>query len=381
MQPCRTVLAQKIRERRQTLEEFAAYAETFAREHHERATLSVRHLQRLAAGRRSDGRPLRSVQPATARLLERIFDLSIDELLAPPLELKSENHGAVELQRMLHASARVDAATMAVLQDQLSGIRRLDRQLGAAVAHDEVLAKIRQVTSLMTYSLSADIRARLAGYLSELHCLAGWQALDMARVDVSWQQYEQAKAAAVQSGLAPFVALAAAGQAFVLADIEETKKAVEVLDAARRAADRKCSPLLRSWLAAAHGETLAGNGDRSDSLRAFDSAASLLPSGARDVDGPYVALDPVHLARWRGYALARFADPDAVDVLATALVDLDPTFARAETALRVDLATALAALDERTEARAQAAHAGRLAAEIGSTRQQRRMRSLAAAIA
>jgi tetratricopeptide (TPR) repeat protein len=203
----------------------------------------------------------------------------------------------------------------------------------------------------------------------------------MTQPDVSWRQYEQAKAAAIQSGLAPFVALAAAGQAFVLADIEETQKAVEVLDAARRAADQKCSPLLRSWLAAAHGETLAANGERADSLRAFDSAASLLPPGALDPDGPYVALDPIHLARWRGYALARFADPDAVEVLATALEDLDPTFTRAETALRVDLATALAALGERTEARAQAEHAARLAAEIGSTRQQRRMRTLAVAIA
>jgi hypothetical protein len=270
---------------------------------------------------------------------------------------------------------------MAVLQEQLSGIRRLDRQLGAAVAHDEVLAKIRQVTSLMTYSLSADIRARLAAYLSELHCLAGWQALDMAQVDVSWQQYEQAKAAAVQSGLAPFVALAAAGQAFVLADIDETEKAVEVLDAARRAADQRCSPLLRSWLAAAHGETLAANGERANSFRAFDTAVSLLPPEADEPDGPYVALDPVHLARWRGYALAQFADPGAVEVLATALDDLDPTFIRAETALRVDLATAFAALGERTEARTQVEHAGRLAAEIGSARQQRRMRSLTVAIA
>ena len=134
----------------------------------------------------------------------------------------------------------------------------------------------------------------------------------------------------------------------MLVDSEETEKAVEVLDVARRAADRKCSPLLRSWLAAAHGETLAANAERAGSLRAFDSAASLLPSDALDLDGPYVALDPVHLARWRGYALARFADPDAVDVLATALEDLDPTFTRAETALRVDLATAFAALGERT---------------------------------
>jgi 8-oxo-dGTP pyrophosphatase MutT (NUDIX family) len=80
----RTVLEQKIRERRQTFEEFAAYAETYAREHKEPGTLGVRHLQRLVSGRRSDGRPLGPVRPETARLLERIFCMNIDELLAPP---------------------------------------------------------------------------------------------------------------------------------------------------------------------------------------------------------------------------------------------------------------------------------------------------------
>lgn len=83
-QAFRTVLEQKIRERRQTFEEFVAYAENFAREHHEPGTLGVRHLQRLVTGRRSDGRPLGPVRPETARLLERIFRLSIDELLSVP---------------------------------------------------------------------------------------------------------------------------------------------------------------------------------------------------------------------------------------------------------------------------------------------------------
>ncbi|AHH94077.1 NUDIX hydrolase [Kutzneria albida] len=81
----RTVLEQQIRNRRQTFEEFAEYAERFAREYSEPGTLSVRHLQRLVAGRRADGSPLGRVRPATARLLERIFGLSIDELLAPPV--------------------------------------------------------------------------------------------------------------------------------------------------------------------------------------------------------------------------------------------------------------------------------------------------------
>lgn len=80
----RTMLEQRIRQRRQTFEEFAEYAETFAREHGEPGTLSVRHLQRLVAGRRPDGRPLGPVRPATARLLERIFGLTIGELLAAP---------------------------------------------------------------------------------------------------------------------------------------------------------------------------------------------------------------------------------------------------------------------------------------------------------
>lgn len=84
VRPPRTMLEQQIWNRRQTVEEFAEYAERFARQHGERGTLSVRHLQRLAAGRSSGGRPLSTVRPATARLLERIFLLPVGELLAPP---------------------------------------------------------------------------------------------------------------------------------------------------------------------------------------------------------------------------------------------------------------------------------------------------------
>jgi hypothetical protein len=84
MRTARTVLEQKIRERRLTFEEFAAFAETFARENGEPGTVSARHLQRLASGRGPGGRPLGEVRPATARLLEHIFDMSLGELLATP---------------------------------------------------------------------------------------------------------------------------------------------------------------------------------------------------------------------------------------------------------------------------------------------------------
>jgi hypothetical protein len=55
----------------------------YAREHGEPGTLGVRHLQRLVAGRGAKGQPLGPVRPATARLLESIFGMTVDELLAP----------------------------------------------------------------------------------------------------------------------------------------------------------------------------------------------------------------------------------------------------------------------------------------------------------
>jgi len=83
----RTVLEQRIWERRQTYEEFAEFAEMFAREHREPGSVGVRHLQRLAAGRKPSGEPLSPVRPSTARLLERIFGVGIDVLLSPVEEI------------------------------------------------------------------------------------------------------------------------------------------------------------------------------------------------------------------------------------------------------------------------------------------------------
>jgi hypothetical protein len=84
VRPARTVLEAKIRERRMTFEEFAVYVETYAREHGESGTIGLRHLQRLVAGVGHRGVPLGPVRPATARLLEGILGLSMDELLMVP---------------------------------------------------------------------------------------------------------------------------------------------------------------------------------------------------------------------------------------------------------------------------------------------------------
>jgi hypothetical protein len=212
-----------------------------------------------------------------------------------------------------------------------------------------------------------------------MHTLAGWQALDLGDVPNSWQHYEHSRTAAAQSDSIPHESHAAAEQAFVLIDVGATRDAVELLDDTRRRADASSPRVLRAWLAAAHGEALAAHGDRTASLNAFDQAADLLPNDPTD-ERPYVALDPVHLARWRGHALARFGHPDAIALLANALNRLDATFVRAETALRVDLATALAANGDRGQAHTHADRAQALARELGSKRQQRRLQTLAASL-
>ncbi len=376
--PPRTVLEQRIRERNLTLEEFVEHAERYAREHKETGTLSVRNLQRLVAGRHAPG----AIRPATARLLEHILDETISELLRPPNTPRPDDHieDNEELQRRLDTGLRVDQSVIRLLHEQLDGIRKLDRQLGALVVRDELTTKIKQVTVLMTHSLTPAVREQLAAVLSEMHTLAGWQALDTGAITGSWAQYEWAKAAALQSASTANVAHAIAEQAFVLLDLGRSPDALAALEAARQAAEQSAPRVLRAWLAAAHGEALAANEQLSASLQAFDDANELLPSGDTSIDRPYVALDNVHLSRWRGHALARFGAREAVAVLSGALAQLDPSFVRAETSLRVDLATALSAAGEHDHALAHAERAKSLAAQLGSARQNGRLRAVLASL-
>ena len=369
----RTVLEAQIWQRRQTFEEFAEYAETFAREHGEPGTLSVRHLKRLAAGSGPDGNRVGRPRQATARLLERIFGVDIEQLLSAPNLEGTDAEGEIELRDRLRSSAKVDETTLALLQDQLTATRRLDRQLGAPVAYGEVLAKIKQVTPLLHHSLRASRREKLAEHLCELSALAGWQALDMGRLTEAWQHHERGKAAAKESSNPEFEAHVTAEQAFVLIDLGEESEAVQLIAGVRQTSGRRCDRLMQAWLAAAHGEALAAVWQRSESLNAFDQASTLLPEQCDINDGPYLALNSAHLARWHGHALSRVDAPEAVYILTSALEQLDPTFIRAETALRIDLTAALISENELEQASHHFHHARELATEIGSKRHLQRL--------
>ncbi|MDT7761682.1 MAG: hypothetical protein QOC63_1102, partial [Mycobacterium sp.] len=286
-----------------------------------------------------------------------------------------EEPEAAELRARLAVARTLDQETVEVFRHQVDHARRVDRRFGALTQLDQLRTQIDQVQHLLTYSAGPQ-RPALAGVLVEASTLAGWQALDRAAVGQAWMHYERAKAAAREAESAALLAHSTAEQAFVLIDLNETTAAVDQLAHARSIANCTATPLLRAWLAAAHGETLAAAGHGDDARRAFDTASDQLPAEPIDSALPFLFLGSSHLDRWRGNALARVGAPDAIDELTDALARLPADFVRARTGLLVDLAFAHAAAGDRDAALTYARQARRLAAQIKSDRQQRRLNQL-----
>jgi tetratricopeptide (TPR) repeat protein len=307
------------------------------------------------------------------RLFREIYGRTNAELGFP--EEPEEEPEAAELRSRLAMARTVDPTAVDVFRHQVDQARHVDRRFGALTQLDQLCSQIHQVHQLLTYRAGPQ-RPALAGVLVEASTLAGWQALDRAALGQAWTHYERAKAAAREANSPALLAHATAEQAFVLVDLDETTAAVDHLAYARTIATGSAAPLLRAWLAAAHGETLAAAGQADDARRAFDTASGLLPSGPVDPALPFLFLGDSHLDRWRGNALARVGAPDAIEQLTDALGRLPAEFVRARTGLLVDLAYAHAAAGDRDAALAHARQGRRFAAQIKSDRQQRRLNRL-----
>jgi len=279
---------------------------------------------------------------------------------------------AEELRARLAAARSVDAASVHAFRSMIDHMRRLDRQFGAAAQLDQLRAHITQAENLVMHAPASGQRAALAGALTEATALAGWQALDRADLDQAWRSHEQAKHAAREAGAPHLLAHATAQQAYVLLGLDDAAGAAEQVAHARSTAGGS-APLIRAWLAAAHGEMLAADGDRGGALRAFDAAEALLPADPVDPTLPFLFLGGAHLARWRGSALAQLGDGQAIDQLTGALARLPDSWVRARSGLLVDLAHAHAAAGDRDAAVERAREARATARQINSDRQLRRL--------
>ena len=209
--PPSTLLELKIRELGMTLGEFVEHAEAFARDHGERGTISMRHLQRLISPR---DRPT-SLRPATRRLLEAIFATPAMELLGPPpradvgeanSQVGAEDASSVvadwqreaaEVARLVARSARVDQEALDLLASQVENTRRLDRRFGASTLLGALRLHAEHIEQLLTHATESRIRRSLAAVLVDAHTLAGWQSLDRGEVVSAWRHYGRACDAAL----------------------------------------------------------------------------------------------------------------------------------------------------------------------------------------
>jgi len=309
------------------------------------------------------------------RLFRDIYGLTSAELgFAPgPDEIDDDT---ADLRSRLAVARLVDAGTVELFRTQLEAARRMDRQFGGITLLDQLRGTLDQIQVMLAFGARPGQREPLATVLAETAALAGWEALDRNAVAQAWTHHERAKAAAREAGSDALLAHATAQQAFILIDIGDNAEAADQLAHARALAERSSPALLRGWAAAAHGEGLAAVGDRNGALRAFEAAEAVLPDDPADPALPYLFLAGAHLERWRGHALSRLGDAEAITSLSAALPRLPVDFTRARTGLLVDLAHAHAAAGNRDEALAHARDAKRLARQIKSDRQLRRLAGL-----
>jgi hypothetical protein len=281
-----------------------------------------------------------------------------------------------ELTQRLDTASTVDGGLVALLEGQTQSFRLLDRRLGAVQLLTQTEAHLGQIIALLRYALPGTQRAALGAAAAEAAALAGWQALDLGKPDQSWDLHETAKTAARETDDPTFLAHVTAQQAYALLDMERTSDALMLMQHARKTAGTKIGALLQAWLWAAEAEALAANSKEREARLAMDTASQLLPNDPVTEELPFLVLDPVHLARWRGCSLALLGADEAIEELTSSLASMDPSFTRARGGMHCDLALAYSAQGDHSAARKEAKKAASLASITSSIRQRKRIAKL-----
>ncbi|MGO2745645.1 hypothetical protein [Microbacterium sp.] len=306
------------------------------------------------------------------QVLRRLYNLTNAELGFTGRSSLIVGDETAELAARLASTARVDSVLIGVFDQQTHALRLQDRTFGAATLLDQMSAHIRRIQGHLDHSMTPGVRIGLARVLADAGALAGWQALDAGAAKRAWKHFKRARNAALEAGSPILLAHAIGEQAYALLEVGDPHRALDAIQHAKSLGSHP--PLLTAWLAAAEGEFAAASGNTTDALRAFDRAQQSLPTDTADEALPFLSLNDAHLTRWRGSALARLGNAEAIVDLTRAMETIDQgPFVRALTGLHADLAIAHAVAGDRDQARAHIREARFLAAQIGSQRLLRRI--------
>ncbi|TJZ99704.1 helix-turn-helix transcriptional regulator [Actinacidiphila oryziradicis] len=322
----------------------------------------------------------RTLSKRYAALLRALLGMTDAELLgerAKP-DPSASAGGYDELLSCIDSARNVSMTMVTTFMDQTELLRTMDRQMGAVSLVDQMSGHLATLEDALTFAVLPGTRRPVARALAGAATLAAWQALDVGAVQRAWRHYELGKRAAQEAEEPMYLAHAMAEQAYVLCEAGRSEMALALVRDAQRTGGQHLSPRLRAWLFAAEAELCARAAKPEDCRRALDMATECLPAGqeARDPDMLSIFLNAGHLTRWRGHVLALLGDDDAVNSLYNALDTMDPTFVRASSGLRVDLATAHLARAEYAQAEEHLRQARLTVSRTGSVRYRRRIEQL-----
>ncbi|WP_029923838.1 helix-turn-helix domain-containing protein [Nocardia otitidiscaviarum] len=289
------------------------------------------------------------------------------ELLCEVLELTTEDS-----QPVVEFDQPTDGSLFALLAHHTDSLRLLDRKLGAPAVRAQTSSHVAALEDLWRRSVGAD-RADVARAQADTAALAGWQDFDCGDTHNAAKHYALARTSASRCGDATLLAHAMGEQAAILAEIGRADTAfTEVIRAEKLPA---LPPLLRSWLAATRAQVATylpdGAAIAHSALHAAETALAHVQCGD-DASLPYLALDPVHLERWKGHILVRLQDPAAARITEQAMQALPGDFVRAGSAQLLDLAEAAATRRELDEATALLEQADARISVVKSARLKRR---------
>jgi len=222
--PARTVLAQRIRERRLTLEEFSEQLEVFARENNEVGAVSIRHVSRLAGGQFASDR----LRPATARLLERYFESPIEELLVSPETQVSDPVGVLDPDGSRHLEDETSAAAVFPMVQQQQNLA------------DHLAAGVR-----------AQARPAALGLSSEINQYLGWLSIPLGRWDDADRYLDRAAVLAVEVDDPLRLSTALSFHAYARLRRGDLRKADSLSEAAQR--DTRVHSGLRTYITPING--------------------------------------------------------------------------------------------------------------------------------
>ena len=212
-----------------------------------------------------------------APLLCELFGKTPDELgwsATPALAVDLPLAG---LDELITQAASVSDATVEAFQQQVDGLRLLDRQLGSPAVVDQTSQLVGSLDALMTHVIGERVRSRLAAVLSDAAALNGWQLLNAGAVSRAWKMHDLARTAGRESGQRELLAHAMGEQTYDLLDIDRPTDALHLVQAAQEVAGSAVPRRMQAWLHAVEAEAHANVRDDRTCRRSLDLAADELP--------------------------------------------------------------------------------------------------------